>query len=95
MSPQRTLLSYLAELELPMLRAAWKSVMDSNHNPLMGLPKIVRFQIMTIISVMWSFIFCVMAGIVAWLPGYIAVHVVLVLVGVFGTGWIFQNARRS
>jgi len=74
---------------------AWKSVMDPDENALKGLPKTVRFQLMVVLALLWSAIFCISAGVVQWLPGYMLVHVVLLLIGVFGTGWIFKSARSS
>lgn len=67
--------------------------MDSESNGLSQLPKIVRFQLMVALSFMWSIIFCVSAGIFVWLPGYVLVHVVLLLFGIFGTGWIFRSSQ--
>jgi hypothetical protein len=72
---------------------AWKSVMDPDKNALKGLPKTVRFQLMLVLALIWSAIFCISAGVVQWLPGYMLVHVVLLLIGVFGTGWVFNSAR--
>jgi hypothetical protein len=71
----------------------WKSVMDADENPLKGLPKTVRFQFMVVLAFLWSAIFCISAGVIQWLPGYVLVHVVLLLIGIFGTGWVFKNAR--
>ncbi|MFM9841498.1 MAG: hypothetical protein ACKVOI_00870 [Dongiaceae bacterium] len=76
-----------------MPKNALKSVMDPDENALKGLPKTVRFQLMVVLALLWSAIFCISAGVVQWLPGYMLVHVVLLLIGVFGTGWIFRSAR--
>lgn len=75
-------------------RRTWAIIMDPSQNPLMALPKIVRFQLMAIISLLWSMIFCVMAGIMVWLPGYVFIHIILVSLGIFGTGWIFSSAQK-
>ena len=40
----------------------WDPLMDPNTNPLMVLPSLARYQIMTVLAMMWSFIFCAMAG---------------------------------
>ena len=77
-----------------MLRTAWNTIMDPSQNPLMRLPKIVRFQLMAAISLLWSMIFCVMAGVLVWLPGYVFIHIVLVAIGIFGTGWIFSAVQK-
>jgi hypothetical protein len=73
----------------------FKSVMDPDSNGLSKLPKVVRFQLMVVLSFMWSIIFCVSAGVFVWLPGYMLVHVVLLLIGIFGTGWIFNSSQAS
>jgi hypothetical protein len=77
-----------------MINSSWKSIMDPNKNALSGLPKIVRFQLMVVLALMWSAIFCASAGILYWLPGYVLAHVALIFVGLFGTGWIFRSATR-
>jgi hypothetical protein len=78
-----------------MLRKAWMTVMNPEQNGLKSVPKIVRFQLMAVLSLFWSVIFCLSVGIMQWLPGYIAVHIVLLLVGIFGTGWILQLVQRQ
>jgi hypothetical protein len=75
-----------------MFQNIFRSVMDPENNGLKQLPKLVRFQLMVTLSFMWSIIFCISAGVFVWLPGYILVHVVLLLVGIFGTSWIFQRS---
>lgn len=76
-----------------MFDKIFKSVMDPESNGLSQLPKVVRFQLMVALSFMWSIIFCVSAGVFVWLPGYMLVHVVLLLLGIFGTGWIFKSSQ--
>lgn len=78
-----------------MLMTAAKAIMDPDKNAFMRLPNTVRFQLMVILSCLWSIIFCVSAGIIAWLPGYIFVHVALLVIGIFGTTWAFKNAATS
>ena len=75
-----------------MLITAAKAIMDPDKNAFMRLPNTVRFQLMVVLSCLWSAIFCVSAGIIAWLPGYIFAHVALLLIGIFGTTWAFKNA---
>jgi hypothetical protein len=81
--------------EIKVIVTMWKAVMDPEHNALMRLPKTVRFQLIVVLASLWSVIFCVSAGLIVWLPGYVLVHVVLLLIGIFGTGWIFSGAQRS
>ena len=78
-----------------MLERFWKMIMDPSTTAFMRLPKVVRFQLMVVLSLLWSTIFCVSAGLIVWLPGYILVHVVLIAIGIFGTRWSFKNAEKS
>jgi hypothetical protein len=73
-----------------MIRQAWDTVMNPDQNPLLRLPKIVRFQLMTILAFMWSSIFCLSAGLFVWFPEFVFGHVLLLLLGIFGTGYIFR-----
>jgi len=76
-----------------MLKTAWNAVMNADQNPLLGLPKITRFQVMAVLALMWTVIFCVSAGLYAWIPEFMFAHVVLLLLGIFGTGFIFRVNR--
>lgn len=78
-----------------MIEKIFGSVMDPDRNGLSRLPKVVRFQLMVALSFMWSIIFCISAGVFVWLPGYLLVHVVLLLIGIFGTGWIFNSSQAT
>jgi hypothetical protein len=78
-----------------MLITASKAIMDPDKNAFMRLPKTVRFQLMVVLSCLWSTIFCVSAGLIVWLPGYILAHVALLLIGIFGTSWAFRQAGKS
>ena len=77
-----------------MLSTVWNAVMDPDKNAFVRLPKTVRFQLMVVLSCLWSTIFCVSAGLLVWLPGYVLAHVVLLLIGIFGTGWAFNQAEK-
>ena len=68
--------------------------MDPNQNALKGLPKPVKLQLMVTLALMWSIIFCVSFGVLNWLPGYVFADVGLILVGLFGTTWIFKLAEK-
>ena len=78
-----------------MLITASKAIMDPDRNAFMRLPKTVRFQLMVVLSCLWSIIFCVSAGLLVWLPGYVLAHVTLLLIGIFGTSWAFKQAENS
>jgi hypothetical protein len=78
-----------------MLKTWWKSVMDPDHNALSSLPKPVKFQLMIVLSLMWSAIFCANAGLLIWLPEYVLAHVVLIFFGLFGTTWLFRASHAN
>jgi hypothetical protein len=80
--------------ERAVKKKALTSLMDPNQNGLRGLPKIVRFQLMVTLASLWSAIFCASAGLLLWLPGYLAVHVVLISIGIFGTSLAFWLAKK-
>ena len=75
-----------------MLKESYAVVMSPNTNPLNRLPKIVRFQLMTSLAFMWSFIFTMWIGSVQFF-GPSAVAHTLVLIGVFFTAEIFKKAK--
>ena len=77
-----------------MLRNAYNVVMNPDLNPLRGLPKIVRFQLMSALALMWSIVFSVWSGMVAWAGPSMAAHAIL-LVGVFFTADVFRRASRK
>jgi len=77
-----------------MIRDAYTVVMDDEQNAFASLPKITRFQIMTVLSLMWSVVFTVFIGShVLFGPTMIA-HL-FVLVAVFFTADIFRRGRQS
>jgi hypothetical protein len=77
-----------------MFLQAYRAVMDPTQNPLRRLPKVVRFQYMTILAYMWSAIFALWIGY-TWLIGPSVVAHSLLLVGLFFTSEIFGAARRG
>lgn len=76
-----------------MMKAAWKSLMDPRLNMLNTLPRTVRFQMMAVLASLWSAIFCASTGLMLWLPGYLVAHITLLLIGIFGTSWLFRSAQ--
>jgi hypothetical protein len=72
----------------------YRSVMDSEVNPLRATPPAQRFQIMVYLSVMWTAIFCASAGIWFWYGHILAVHL-LVATGFLITGVTFHAADRT
>ena len=75
-----------------MVKSMWSSVMDPDKNPLSHLPKMVRFQIMTYLAVMWCMIFSVATGLYSTLGPSLIIHV-LFLIGVFFTFKTFRDNR--
>jgi hypothetical protein len=71
----------------------YKTIMDSNRNPLRDLLPQQRFQVMVVLSLMWTTIFCTMAGAWLWYGELVAVHVLFAM-GVAFTGATFHSARK-
>ncbi len=72
----------------------YRSIMDSNVNPLRNLPPAQRFQLMLFLSVMWTNIFCLSAGAWIWYGELIVFHV-LVVAGIVVTGLVFRRAYKA
>ena len=77
-----------------MIRNAYNAVMNPDLNPLRGLPKIVRFQLMSTLALMWSIVFSVWSGMIALVGPSMAAHALL-LVGVFFTTDVFRRANKQ
>ena len=76
-----------------MITSLYENVMNSERNPLRNLPRTVRFQLMVVLSWMWSVIFALWIGsIVAF--GVSATAHLLLLVGVFVTVEVFRRAKE-
>ncbi len=72
----------------------YRAVMDPERNPLAKLPAAQRFQIMTVLSVMWTTIFCASLGV--WmLYGQLIVAHILVLLGVLFTSLTFRTSEHA
>jgi hypothetical protein len=69
----------------------WNPVMSSEHNPLMALPSIQRYQVMMVLAMMWSFIFCSMIGWILLFPYWIVGHILLLSMGAFFTNYTFES----
>jgi hypothetical protein len=77
-----------------MLRETYALLMSPNKNPLRHLPKIVRFQFMTTLAFMWSFIFTMWIGSMTFF-GPSAIAHMLILIGVFFTADVFRKAKKN
>ena len=73
---------------------AYAVVMNENLNPLSALPKVLRFQLMVILSVMWSTVFWLALGSWLWW-GEVVIGHLAVAIGVLITAMTFERARNS
>ena len=73
---------------------AYNVVMNENLNPLRDLPSAQRFQTMLGLSVMWTTLFCLMAGAWIWYGELLAFHLLFTL-GFTITGIIFTKGSRE
>ena len=69
----------------------WSPLMDVDKNPLMALPPIHRYQIMMVLAMMWSFIFCAMIGWMFLFPYWVLGHILLLSLGAFMTNYTFKT----
>ena len=76
-----------------MIKESYAVVMSPNANPLKGLPKMVRFQLMTTLAFMWSFIFTMWRRSMQFLGTSAVMHTVELIV-VFFTAEIFKKANN-
>ena len=72
----------------------YRSIMDSNVNPLRNLPAAQRFQTMLFLSIMWTNIFCVGAGAWIWFGELVVFHVLFVG-GIVVTDLVFRQIGRA
>ena len=77
-----------------MLSRTYSLIMNPETNGLFRLPKIVRFQLMTVLALMWSVIFSVWIGAVSMIGPSMAAHSIL-LIGVFFTADIFRRSEKG
>ena len=72
----------------------YRAVMDSDYNPLRSLLPAQRFQVMVLLSVMWTTIFCAAAGAWFWYGELMVVHLLFAF-GFLVTGVTFHRARKT
>ena len=76
------------------MKEKFSLVMDPNKNPLQSLPKSQRFQIMVLLSIMWSSVFCLAFGSWFWWGELVIGHVaVAVAIGI--TSLTFNQAKKK
>ena len=71
----------------------YRLVMDEERNPLRNLAPVQKFQIMTILSLAWTAIFCAAASAWYWYGEIVVVHLLLAL-GILITGTTFHSVTR-
>ena len=76
------------------MRQMKQLVMDPEVNPLANLPPAQRFQTMVVLSVMWTTLFCAIAGLWFYYGALVLGHL-LILLGVAATGFTFHSARKT
>lgn len=77
-----------------MIKNAYAVVMDDEQNAFALLPKVTRFQIMTVLSLMWSAVFTAYIGSHIVFGPTVLAHVV-VLLAIFFTADIFRRAQKE
>ena len=73
-----------------MIRNIYNIVMNSDYNGIANLPNMVKFQLMIVLSFMWSIIFTLMIGSFLVLGPTIVLHIFF-LIGVYFTSEIFSD----
>jgi hypothetical protein len=77
-----------------MIKRYWALVMDERHNPLKSLPLQQRYQVMTMLAIMWSLLFCMLVGMWQLFPYWVVGHFVVISVGCILTNYTFRAARK-
>lgn len=77
-----------------MFRTVYTLIMDPEANGLNRVPKIVRFQLMTVLALLWSVAFSTWTGLVTYLGLSIFAHLVLLL-ATFFTAEIYGLVRQT
>ena len=74
--------------------SVFRQVMDPRVSPLRHLPPVQRFQVMCVLGMMWTAIFCLGTG-VWFLYGELMVLHLLMAAGAAATGLTFHNAAAT
>ena len=75
-----------------MIKNYYNLIMNSDSNGLSNLPNMVKFQLMTILSFMWSIVFTLMVGSYLVLGPTVLLHV-LFLGGIFFTSAVYKKSK--
>ncbi len=77
-----------------MIKNYYNLVMNSETNGLSELPNIVKFQLMTLLSFMWSIVFTLMVGSYLVLGPTLLLHIFF-LIGIYFTSEVFRKVNKS
>ena len=77
-----------------MIKKYYSFVMNSDYNGLSTLPNMVKFQLMTILSFMWSIVFTLMVGSYIVLGPTMILHV-LFLIGIYFTAEVYGKVKKN
>ena len=75
-----------------MIKNYYNLIMSSETNGLSDLPNMVKFQLMTLLSFMWSIVFTLMVGSYLVLGPTMLLHV-LFLIGIFFTSTVYKKSK--
>lgn len=75
------------------MRQFYASIMDPELNPLANLTPVRRFQVMVMLSLMWSIAFCAAAGLWIYTRELVVAHLLLAAATLI-TGASFRAARQ-
>ena len=74
--------------------SSFRALMNENENPINALPPAQRFQLMLWLSVMWTSIFCAIAGAWLWYGELVVAHLLFAM-GFAVTGVTFASVEQS
>ena len=77
-----------------MIKHYYNLIMNSESNGLADLPNIVKFQLMTLLSFMWSIVFTLMVGSYLVLGPTLLLHIFF-LIGIYFTSEVFRKVNKS
>lgn len=77
-----------------MIREMYDVVMNEEKNGFRSLPVYVRFQLMAILSYMWSAIFTIGIGAYSYFQTTVILHLLLIG-GIMITSKYFSDARKK
>lgn len=77
-----------------MIKKYYNMVMDADQNAFSRLPRAQKFQLMTVLSYMWSVVFALGVGSIFAFGTSVIFHMLL-LIGTFITAELFYKSRQG